>query len=81
MGLLPPDRKPTLEPRHQNELEQEHQGDEQVDEDTAGAVGLIGHFEATELLSQRGKEGLFWGSLDMSMSTRELISMAEGIGK
>lgn len=81
MGLLPPDRKPTLNPRDQTELELEYQGDEQVDEDAAGVVGLIGHFEATELLSQRGKEGCFWGSLDMSMSTRELISVPEGIGK
>lgn len=81
MGLLSPDGKRTLEPRDQTEPEQEHQGDEQVDGDTADTVGLIGHFEATELLSHRGKEGLFRGSLDMSMSTRELMSTAEGIGK
>ncbi|CAN0428762.1 unnamed protein product [Ectocarpus sp. 12 AP-2014] len=45
----------------------------------AEAVGLIGHFEASRLLVQKGKAGTFVGSLDMSMTERELVSTEEGV--
>lgn len=50
-------------------------------EEPAEAVGLIGHFEASRLLAQKGKEGTFVGSLDMSMTERELVSTEEGVGE
>ncbi|CAB1116357.1 unnamed protein product [Ectocarpus sp. CCAP 1310/34] len=50
-------------------------------EEPAEAVGLIGHFEASRLLVQKGKEGTFVGSLDMSMTERELVSTEEGVGE
>ncbi|CAN0044395.1 unnamed protein product [Ectocarpus sp. 13 AM-2016] len=50
-------------------------------EEPAEAVGLIGHFEASRLLAQKGKAGTFVGSLDMSMTERELVSTEEGVGE
>ncbi|CAN0181761.1 unnamed protein product, partial [Ectocarpus sp. 4 AP-2014] len=48
-------------------------------EEPAEAVGLIGHFEASRLLAHKGKAGTFVGSLDMSMTERELVSTEEGV--
>ena len=77
--LLPSGDKIAPEPPDQAGSLQEH-GDEHVDAE-ADAIGLIGHFEAKELLAHKGKEGLFVGSLDMSMTTRELMSTSAGVGK
>lgn len=56
-------------------------GDARGDDDEPAAIGLIGHFEATELMGHKGKAGPFVGSLDMSMTKRDLISTEEGVGE
>lgn len=49
-------------------------------DEPAEAVGLIGHFEAAQLVAQKGRKGSFVGSVDMSMTERDLISTEDGVG-
>lgn len=92
MGLVPPEgaeqeAQDLLLSRSSTEEEEEKEdaGDHPTAADDAEeppeAVGLIGHFEASRLLAQKGREGVFVGSLDMSMTERELVSTEEGVGK
>lgn len=62
-----------------DDLNADFVGDEEEGE-TPEAIGLIGHFEARQLLGHKDKAGAFVGSLDMSMTKRNLISTADGIG-
>lgn len=83
MGLLPADseiaQEAPVEVSSPTSLE-EGDGDEDAHEEPE-AIGLIGHFEAADLLTHKGKEGPFVGSLDMTMSTRQLMSTEEGVGE
>lgn len=91
MGLVPPEgaeqeAQDLLLSRSSTEEEEEGAGDhpsaaDDDAEEPAEAVGLIGHFEASRLLAQKGREGGFVGSLDMSMTERELVSTEEGVGE
>lgn len=91
MGLVPPDdaqaeRRQDLaqdagfDPASVDQRSEEQAGAEEDDSDLE-VVGLIGHFEAADLLAQKGKEGSFTGSVDMSMTRRELLSTEEGVGE
>ncbi|CAN0001437.1 unnamed protein product [Choristocarpus tenellus] len=66
-------------------VNEEDQGEDekyvQESSECGPAVGLIGHFEAKELLLQRGRLGSFMGSLDMGMSKQELVSLEDGVGE
>ncbi|CBN75104.1 predicted methyltransferase [Ectocarpus siliculosus] len=95
MGLVPPEgaeqeaqnlllSRPYSTEEEEEEEEEEGAGGHPAAmaddaEEPAEAVGLIGHFEASRLLAQKGKEGTFVGSLDMSMTERELVSTEEGV--
>ncbi|CAM9327261.1 unnamed protein product, partial [Ectocarpus fasciculatus] len=93
MGLVPPEgaeqeAQDLLLSRSSTEEEEEEEEEGAGDhppaadddaEEPAEAVGLIGHFEASRLLAQKGREGGFVGSLDMSMTERELVSTEEGV--
>eukprot|EP00752_Nemacystus_decipiens_P014219 g12648.t1 len=86
MGLVPPEGA-------DKEIEQAKEdspslNDEEIEEDGGGddgedvpeeAVGLIGHFEAAHLVAQKRREGSFVGSLDMSMTKRDLVSTEDGV--
>lgn len=87
LGLLPPeeggevqqaDRSPN---DHGFDVDVAEGREELEDEEAPDAIGLIGHFEARQLLAQQGKGEEFVGSLDMSMTTRDLVSTEEGVGK
>lgn len=84
MGLLPPPEvaQPEQQPSDGVIDGEEEEKEEAGDADFAepDVIGLIGHFEASDLLIQKGKEGSFVGSLDMGMTTRELVSTGEGVG-
>ncbi|CAM9453966.1 unnamed protein product [Scytosiphon promiscuus] len=88
MGLVPPEGTEQQPGQEQGNGDRdrssadEGRGREGADldaEEPAEAVGLIGHFEASRLLSRKGKEGAFVGSLDMSMTEQGLVSTEEGI--
>lgn len=85
MGLLPPDAALTEQPA--DETPELVAGSGNIDDaggdgdDEPAAIGVIGHFEATELLGHKGKAGPFVGSLDMSMTKRDLVSTEEGVGE
>lgn len=89
LGLLPPeegemqaDRPPGHRGVDADDFEDGADGEEELEsEEEPDAIGLIGHFEARQLLAQKGKEGEFVGSLDMSMTTRDLVSIEEGVGE
>lgn len=87
MGLLPPDAALIEKPFDDAQATKVVNGDGNIDGDARGdddepeAIGLIGHFEATELMGRKGKAGPFVGSLDMSMTKRDLISTEEGVGE
>lgn len=90
MGLVPPEGAEQQQGQEQGQVDQngasvdEGGGQEGTDldaEESAEAIGLIGHFEASHLLSRKGKEGTFMGSLDMSMTERDLVSTEEGVGE
>lgn len=55
--------------------------EDQEEEETPDPIGLIGHFEARALLGHKDTPGSFVGSLDMSMTERDLISTQDGVGK
>ena len=87
MGLVPPEG--TAEEEGQAKEDSPALDDEGVEEDGGGdgadelaeAIGLIGHFEAAHLVTRKGIEGSFVGSLDMSMTERDLVSTEDGVGK
>lgn len=93
MGLVPPEGNTSQE--QENVVDHNHnnnsrpstdddEGDRADDgdaEEPPEAIGLIGHFEAAHLAAQNGREGSFTGSLDMSMTERDLISTEEGVGE
>lgn len=90
LGLLPPEEGGEMQahrsPDHRgvdaDDFEDGADGEEELEsEEEPDAIGLIGHFEARQLLAQKGKEGEFVGSLDMSMTTRDLVSIEEGVGE
>lgn len=93
MGLVPPEGSGhEQEQVDHNTMRPSTNDDEERDRgmtDEAGAekgeppeaIGLIGHFEAAHLAARKGREGSFTGSLDMSMSERDLLSTEEGIGE
>lgn len=97
MGLVPPEGSDQEQERvdHNNNKDNNMPStddDEELDRGVAEeegaeegeppeAIGLIGHFEAAHLATQKGREGSFTGSLDMSMTERDLISTEEGIGE
>lgn len=89
LGLLPPeegevkaDRSPDGRGVDADDVEDGTDGEEELEGAAElDAIGLIGHFEARQLLDQKGKEGDFVGSLDMSMTTRDLVSTEEGVGE
>lgn len=95
MGLLPPEGSGQEQERvdhNNNNNRPSTDDDEELDRGAAGegdadegeppeAIGLIGHFEAAHLAAQKGQEGRFTGSLDMSMTERDLMSTEEGIGE
>lgn len=80
MGLLPSDLAQT-EPLDDAAVDFDEDGTEEQDDVVPDAIGLIGHFEASALLALKGKEGPFRGSLDMSMTTQNLVSTEEGVGE
>lgn len=92
MGLVPPEEggQQGGESEPSSSLDG-GEGDEEEDEEVGGgagdaeeeaeAVGLIGHFEAAHLMTHKGEPGNFVGSLDMSMTERELVSTEEGVGE
>lgn len=59
----------------------EHGQAEEEEGETPEPIGLIGHFEARALLGHKDTLGPFVGSLDMSMTERELISTQDGVGE
>lgn len=88
MGLVPPEGTAEEEEGRANQ-DSPSVDDEGVEGDGGGdgedeppeAVGLIGHFEAAHLVVQKGREGSFVGSLDMSMTERDLVSTEDGVGE
>lgn len=95
MGLVPPEESgqeqeqtdQTKDNSRPSTDDDEERGRRAADEGGAEegeppeAVGLIGHFEAANLAAHKGREGSFMGSLDMSMTERDLISTKEGVGE
>ena len=91
MGLVPPETDaqeegenqadPSLVDREGNQEGEIGGGAGDDEEEHVEAVGLIGHFEAANLMTRKGEEGSFVGSLDMSMSERDLVSTEEGVGE
>lgn len=91
MGLVPPEG--TAEEEGQANQDSPSLDDEGVEENGGGcangdaaeepaeAIGLIGHFEAAHLVAHKGREGSFVGSLDMSMTERDLASTEDGVGE
>ncbi len=78
MGLVPPEE--SGQQGGEKEPSSSLDGGEEVG-GQAEAVGLIGHFEAAHLMAHKGRRGNFVGSLDMSMTERELVSTEEGVGE
>ena len=89
LGILPQeesemqaDRSPDHRSVDADDVEGGADGEEELEgAEEPDAIGLIGHFEARQLLAQKGKGGEFVGSLDMSMTTRDLVSTEEGVGE
>lgn len=86
LGFLPPNEgelQADRSPHHSGvDADDVEDGEEELeDAEEPDAIGLIAHFEARQLLAQKGKEGEFVGSLDMSMTTRDLVSTEEGVGE
>lgn len=84
LGLLPPKEGGKVQQADRSldlDVDVAEGGAELEGEEEPDAIGLIGHFEARQLLAQQRKEGEFVGSLDMSMTTRDLVSTEEGVGE
>lgn len=86
MGLVPPEGSAETNqnsPSLDGDGVEEDSGsdDAAAEEEPAEAIGLIGHFEAAVLVAQKGREGSFVGSLDMSMTERDLVSTEDGVGE
>lgn len=96
MGLLPPPISPADEKEEQLatgdsdaglagqanvRTDGSYQEEETERQETPEPIGLIGHFEARALLDRKDIPGSFTGSLDMSMTERDLISTEDGVGE
>lgn len=88
MGLVPPEGNADVEgqtnknsPLDDEGVEEDGGGGGDAADEPAEPVGLIGHFEAAHLVAQKGRGGSFVGSLDMSMTERDLISTEDGVGE